>query len=361
MAITITKAPALFFNCTNPAIFEFTTDSVVGNFDDYVCDIFIYSAYATKTAVIRNIFPNTATKIFSVDVSEFLKALQLGGFDYSFDSTKNLSIEKFTLNLNIRDGSQPDDEAFNFDAYYFDNFVFTDGLNNVDETEESFYSILGGRLDIDNFNNKLVENKLTFLEADNIEYCPDFDNYISVFNNEMNSQTISILGNSYPITYQKGVSTFKIPIDIKSKTEITSSNQNALKKLFAIPSRFDNCAKVVQFRYYNRLGGYSYFYAEMSDESATRSKVEFYNRSYINENENKSNKVQSNSDYAVTLKFQGSKIIDLKENFDMLLRSEKVEMNLKKINGNDLFIECEVTGSVADRYTAFDFLLTAKL
>lgn len=361
MAITITKAPALFFNCTNPAIFEFTTDSVIGNPDDYVCDIFIYSAYETKTAVIRNIFPNTATKVFSVDVSEFLKALQLAGFDYSFDGFKNLTIEKFTLNLNIRDGSQPDDEAFNFDAYYFDNFVFTDGLNNVDEIEDTFFSILGQRNDFDSSNNKLAINKLTFLEADNIEYCNLFDNYISIFNNEMNAQTISILGNSYPITYQKGVSTFLIPVEIKSKTEITSTNQNPLKKLFALPIRFDDCAKVVQFRFYNRLGGFSFFYAEMDDDTASRSKVEFYNRSYVNENENKSNKVQSNSDYSRTLKFQGSKIIDLKENFDMLLKSEKVEMNLKMINGNDYFVECEVTGSVADRYTAFDFLLTAKI
>ena len=361
MAITITKEPALFFNCTNPAIFEFTTDSVIGSFDDYVCDIFIYSAYGTKTAVIRNVFPNTATKIFSVDVSEFLKALQEGGFNYSFDGAKNLSIEKFTLNLNIRDGSQPDDEAFNFDAYYFDNLVFTDGLNNVDETDEVFYSILGKRNDFDKANNLLVVDNITFLEADNIEYCPDFDNYISIFNNEMNLQTISILGNSYPIAFQKGVSTFKIPVEIKSKTEIKSSNQNPDKNLFVLPSRFDNCAKVVQFRFYNRLGGFSFFYAELADDSATRSKVEFYNRSYVNENENKSKAVQSSSDYSRSLKFQGSKIIDLKENFDMLLKSQKVEMNLKKINGNDFFIECEVTGSVADRYTAFDFLLTAKI
>ena len=73
MAVTIIKQPAEFFNCTNPVIFEFTTDSVVGNFDDYIADIFIKSEYATKTAVIRNVFPNTVSKVFSVDTGEFLK------------------------------------------------------------------------------------------------------------------------------------------------------------------------------------------------------------------------------------------------------------------------------------------------
>lgn len=361
MAITITKQPADFFNCTNPAIFEFTTDSIVGNFDDYVCDLFIHSVYSSKTAVIRNIFPNTFTKIFSVDISEFVLSLQKAGFDFFFSGAKNLSIEKFTLNLNIRDGSQPDDEAFNFDAYYFDNLVFTDGSNNVDSADDFFFSILGKRDDFDASLNLYLQNALTFLTAENIEYCPDFDNYISIFNNEINNQSVLIHGILYPISFQKGVSTFKIPVDIKSKTEIKTTNQNNYKKLFALPSRFDNCAKVVQFRFYNRFGGFSFFYAELSDDNSTRSKVEFYGRNYINENENKSNKVQSSSDYSRTLKFKGSKVIDLKENFDLLLKSEKVEMNMKKINGNDYFIECEVTGSVADRYNAFDFLLTAKL
>lgn len=361
MAITIIKSPADFFNCTNPAIFEFTTDSVVGNPDDYVCDLFIYSDYEIKTAVIRNIFPNTKTGVFSVDVSEFLKALQLSGFDFEFDGARNLSIEKFTLNLKIRDGSLPDDEAFVFDNYYFDNFVFTSGINVIDEEEDSFFSILGQRNDFDSFNNLLVSNKLTFLTPEVIEVCPDFDNYISIFNNEMSGQTVSILGVNYNISYFKGVSTFLIQPEIKSKTEIICSNQNPNKKLFAIGTRFDDCAKIVQFRFFNRFGGFSFFFAELADETSTRSKVEFYNRSYINENENKSNKVQSDSDFSTSLKFQGSKIIDLKENFKNLLRSPKVEMNLKMINGNDNFIECEVTGSLADRYRTFDFLLTAKL
>src|SRR6478736_9671198 len=97
--ITILKQPALFFNCTNPAIFEFTTDSIVGNPAVYVCDVVISSLYADKTAIIRNVFPNTATGVFSVDASEFFKALQLNGFEFDFAGTKNLSIEKFETSL----------------------------------------------------------------------------------------------------------------------------------------------------------------------------------------------------------------------------------------------------------------------
>jgi len=45
----------------------------------------------------------------------------------------------------------------------------------------------------------------------------------------------------------------------------------------------------------------------------------------------------------------------------MLLRSPKVEMNLKQLNGNDVFIECEVTGVAAKQYRTFDFQLKAKI
>lgn len=363
MAITITKQPALFFNCTNPAIFEFTTDSVVGNFDDYVCDVVLSSAYTTKTAIIRNVFPNTKTKIFSVDISDFLKSLQLNAFEFDFNGTKNLSIEKFTTSLKIRDGSVLEEDIFSFDDYYFDNFVFTDGLSAIDSNNSILFSILGERLLFDNFNNLLLQDKLTFLTPEVIEICSGFNNYISVFNNEINNQTISVNGIVGNIPYQKGVSTYlfstgQLP---KSKTEITCSNQNTNKKLFSVPFYFSPCDKIVQFRFYNQKGGFSFFYAAIDSQNEDRSKITFYERSYINENENKSGLVQSDSEYKNELKFKGSKNIQLKELFQFLLRSPKVEMNLKELNGNDLFIECEVVGSSADQYLTFDFNITAKI
>jgi hypothetical protein len=365
MAITITRKPAQFFNCTNPAIFEFTTDAATGNFNDYVSDIFISSAYTTKTAVIRSIFPNTTTRIFSVDASEFFKALQLNGFEFDFNGSKNLAIEKFNIGIKIRDGSQPDSEIFSYNDYYFDNFVFTDGLSIIDDTDIlGAYSILGERLLFDSFTNPLVTNKLTFLTADTIEVCKGFDNYIPVFINELTGNTLSVVGTSTPIPDIKGVSTVLLTEPqvnvIGSLREITTTNQNINKKVFAFPFK-TSCNEIVQFRFFNPKGGFSYFYCVLDSQKDDRGKTDFYDNGYFNENENKSGAVQSSSDYKNTLQFQGSKIIKLKENFQYLLRSPKVEMNLKQLNGNDVFIECEVSGSSVDQYTNFDFNLTAVI
>lgn len=364
MAITLIKTPALFFNCSSPVILEFTTDAVIGNFDDYVCDLFISSLYSSKTAVIRNIFPNTKTKVFSVDTSEFLKALQLHGFEFDFAGAKNLAIEKFSFDLKIRDGSQPDSEIFSFDDYYFDNLIFTDGLSSVDQTTAEYYSILGERLLFDSFSNPLVVDKLTFLTPETIEVCKGFDNYISIFDNQLTGNSVSVGGVSSVVTAAFGVATHKLSDaqleQINSLREITCSNQNPAKKLFAFPFK-DLCNEIIQFRFFNPLGGFSYFYAVKDAQNSDRSKVTFYERNYQNENENKSGAVQSDSDYKTQMEFKGSKIIGLKQNFEFLLRSPKVEMNLKQINGNDVFIECEVTGNAADRFTHFDFSLTAKI
>lgn len=364
MAITIIRKPATFFNCTSPAIIEFTTDSEIGSFDDYVCDIFISSQYEAKSAVIRNIFPNTQNKIFTVDVSEFLKSLQLNNFDFQFNKDKNQSIEKFIIEIKIRDGSIPPDEDFSFDNYYFDNLVFTDGLSVVDETEEIGFSILGERLLFDKFQNPLVIDKLTFLTPEVIEVCASFTNHISIFNNEISGQEIVINGISKPIAFEKGVSTFTIHSDqlptIKSLTEITSTNQNPSKKLFAFPF-YETCDETVQFRFFNNKGGFSFLYANIAAKPAERGKVSFYQDNFYNESEERSGSVQSGAEYKTSLEFKGSKMASLKENFDMLLRSPKVEMNLKQLNGNDLFIECNVTGKIADQFTTFDFNLKAEI
>lgn len=364
MAITLTKQPAAFFNCTGPAIFEFTTDAAVGNFDDYVCDIYIKSAYTTKTAVIRNIFPNTNTRIFTVDVAEFMKSLQLNNFEFDFTGSKNYGVEKFTLDIKIRDGSVPADDVFSFNDYYFDNLVFTDGLTSVDQTDEAVYSILGERLIFDNYANPINAANNTFLTPKVIEICKGFDNYIPIFINERTANTITAGGVSSNIPDVKGVGYGLLSAGqlaaVNSLREITTNNQNAGRKLYAYPF-VKGCAPVVQLRFFNPLGGFSYFYAEIADQTADRSKVTFYDRAFSNENENKSAAVQSDNEYKNGLAFSGSKIIGLKQNFDFLLRSPKIEMNLKEYNGNDIFIECEIVGSSADRFTNFDYKLTAKI
>lgn len=365
MAITITKQPAQFFNCTSPVIFEFTTDSVVGNPADYVCDVVISSLYADKTAIIRSVFPNTQTGVFSVDASEFFKALQLNGFEFDFDGTKNLSIEKFGVGLHIRDGSIPDDDNFVFDNYIFDNFVFTDGLSAVDDTTVDFYSILGERLLFDSFTNPLVEDKLTFLAPDTIEICRGFDNYLSIFMNEIAfGNTLTVAGITEPITTVTGVSTYQFTeaqLDaIKSLLPVTTTEQNPAKTLRVFDFK-EVCGAVVQFRFINPKGGFSYFYSQIDANNSDRGKVEFYDRNYYNENEYKSPGVQSSGEYKNELTFKGSKISDLRELFDMMLRSPKIEMNLKQVNGNDVFIECEVTGSVASLVRSFDYNLKAKI
>ena len=365
MAITIIKQPAQFFNCagSNPVIFEFTTDSVVGNFDDYVCDVVITSLYSAKSAVIRNVFPNTKTKIFSVNTEEFFKALQLNGFEFNFSGTKNLSIEKFTTSLKVRDGSVPEDLNQSFDNYIFDNFVFTDGLGAIDSTSIDFYSILGERLLFDNFNNPLVADKLTFLAPEVIEVCRGFDNYLSIFVNELTGNSVTVAGLAASTPNATGVSTFKFSDAqleaVRSLREVTCTNQNPAKKLQAYDFK-DSCDPVVQFRFYNNKGGFSYFYSNIDSNDADRSKPVFYDRRYSNENENLSSAVQSDVDYKNEISFKGTKIAQLKELFDMMLRSPKIEMNLKQVNGNDLFIECEVTGSAASMVRTFDYQLKAK-
>lgn len=366
MAITITKQPAQFFNCASlsPVIFEFTTDSVVGNFDDYVCDVVITSLYAAKSAVIRNVFPNTQTKVFSVNTEEFFKALQLNGFEFDFSGTKNLSIEKFTISLKVRDGSIPEDNNFVFDNYIFDNFVFTDGLGLLDNVNVDLYSILGERLLFDKFTNPLVVDKLTFLAPEVIELCRGFDNYLSIFTNDLITNAVTVAGLTAAIVDTVGVATYQFSVAqlaaVRSLREVTSTNQNPAKKLFAIDFKEQDDA-IVQFRFYNPKGGFSYFYSAIDTDEADRTKPTFYDRRYFNENENKSPSVQSDVDYSNSISFKGSKIIQLKELFDMLLRSPKVEMNLKQINGNDVFIECELTGTSADLHRSFDYQLKAKI
>lgn len=364
MAITLIKQPALFFNCTNPAIFEFTTDSVVGNFDDYVCDVVITSLYSTKTAIIRNVFPNTATKIFSVDASEFFKALQLNGYEFDFAGTKNLSIEKFETSLKIRDGSIPDADQFRFDNYIFDNFVFTDGVGAIDDLTGTYFSILGERLLFDPAVNPLVVDKLTFLAPPVIEVCRGFDNYLSIFVNELIDNTVSVAGLSGSVPNVKGVSAYLFTNDqlnaIRSLRAVTCSNQNPAKTLQVYDFK-ETCDPIVQFRFPNTKGGFSYFYANVESDTSDRSKITFYDRKYYNENENKSPGVQSGSDYKNELTFKGSKIKELRDLFDMMLRAPKLEMNLKQINGNDFFIECEITANVASLHLNFEYQMKAKI
>ena len=364
MAITIIKEPAKFFNCTNPAIFEFTTDATEGNFDDYVCDVIIRSLYTNKTAIIRNVFPNTQTKVFSVDASEFFKALQLNGYEFDFNGSKNLGIEKFETSLKVRDGSIPDEDIFKFDSYIFDNFVFTDGLSTVDSVTGEYYSILGERLLFDNFVNPLAENDITFLAPSTIEICRGFDNYVSLFINESTGNSVTVGALTGSVANVKGVGTYQFTDAqlnlIRSLIEVTCADQNTNKKLFAYDFKEVN-DKIVQFRFPNPKGGFSFFYSCIDSNNADRSKVEFYDKSYFNENENKSGAVQSGAEYKNELSFKGSKIRELKELFDMLLRAPKVEMNLKQINGNDAFIECEVTGTQASLYRHFDYTLKAKI
>lgn len=364
--ITLLKQPALFFNCTNPAIFEFTTDSVVGNPADYVCDVVIKSLYADRSAVIRNVFPNTATGVFSVDASEFFKALQLNGFEFDFDGTKNLSIEKFETSLKIRDGSVPEDDNFVFDNYIFDNFVFTDGVGAIDDLSGVFFSILGERLMFDSFTNPLVADKLTFLTPDVIEVCRGFDNYVSIFVNELTGNTLTVGGITAAIPNATGVSTYKFTNaqldEIHSLRAVTCTNQNLEKTLQAYDFKDDNsCDPVIQFRFPNTRGGFSFFYSTIDSTNSDRTKTSFYDRNYSNENENRSPAVQSDVDYKKEISFKGSKIRELKELFDMMLRAPKVEMNLKQLNGNDVFIECEVTGSQASLLRSFDYTLKAKI
>lgn len=364
MAITLITQPALFFNATNPAIFEFTTDSEVGNFDDYVADVVIHSLYTSKTAIIRNVFPNTQTKIFTVDASEFFKALQLNGFNFDFSGTKNFAVEKFETSLKVRDGSVPDYDLFTFDNYIFDNFVFTDGAATIDSLDGTYFSILGERLLFDNFANPLVPDKVTFLAPAVIEICRGFDNYVSCFINEMVGNTVTVAGISGNIPNVKGVSAYKFTdpqLDaIRSLRAVTSSNQNPNKTLQAIDFN-SKCGTVVQFRFFNRKGGFSYFYSEIDSRPSDRTKPTFYNDNFYNEGANKSGAVQSDVDYKAELNFKGGKLIVLRELFDMLLSSPKVEMNLKNLNGNDFFIECEVTGTCAPQHATFDYTLKAKI
>ena len=364
MAITVIKQPALFFNSTNPVIFEFTTDSVVGNYDDYLLDVVITSEWRNATATVKNIPPNTATKVFSVNLQDFFKALQLKDFNHEFDKVKNFGIEKFSTSLIIKDGSQPDDDSYLFDEYFFDDFLFTASSNQLDSYTGEFFSMLGTKNVFDSYFNPFNPALNTILAPETIEICNGFNNYISVFQNDRNLNTVQINALFASIPGALGVGTCLLTTSqiasVKGLTQLTVNNQNTAYKCWVLPFIPTSCSSVVQFRFFNKRGGYSFFYSSIDSVNADRSKIEFYNNNYYNEKENISPTIQASSEYKKEISLKGSKNISLLELFDNLLQSPKVEVNLKEVNGNDYFIEVEVTGNLAKQRLSFDYILKLK-
>ena len=365
MAITVSKQPALFFNATNPVIFEFTTDSEVGNYDDYLVDVVITSEWRNATATIKNIPPNTKTKVFSINCQEIFKALQLKDFDYDFSKNKNFGIEKFSTSLIVKNGALPDDSTYFFDGYTFDDFVFIESANQVDSYTGIFFSMLGTKYQSDKFFNPTIPTVNTILAPNAIEVCSGFNNYLSVFQNESNLNTVNINNLFASIPEIEGVGTALLTTQqvesVKGMTLLSVNNGNAAYKHYVTNFKGIDCVPIVQFRFFNRKGGYSYFYSQIDSNNSNRSKVEFYNNSYYNENENISPQVQASAEYNNEFSFKGSKMIELQELFEDLLRSPKVEVNMKQVNGNDFFIEAELTGSKANQMLTFDYILKLKI
>jgi hypothetical protein len=368
MAITVIKEPSLFLNNTNPAIFEFTDDTPLPN-EDKILDLRINSLYSNKTFLYTGIVPNITTGVFSVDISGFLLSMQKDGFNFKFNLPNNqYSIEKFKLDLIIRDSTIPVSTDIIFDEYLFGSFLFgtTDG-SQLGQTTDYFYSILGDRNFFSVKTIQLLEDKMQFLTSDYHEVCEGFQNTISIWANENATITdfTTVNGVNQFMTPVKGV--IQQPISANQlatfyrTATITTTKQNQLQTTYLYKFIRLACEKVVQFRFYNKHGGYSYFYFTPVSNNSTRGKSEFYDASYRNENENTTGQVLASIDADQTMNFEGIKVIALSESFTQLLQSPKIEINLKELTGNDFFIEVEITGNKSDRFNVFEYNLSAKL
>lgn len=364
MAITFQKQPLNFFNVSEPAIFEFTSDADLGvNPNDLLADLELKSLWTNRRYVIRNIMPNYNTGVFRVDVSGFLKSLMLDNFTYRFENpNKQYTIEAFSIGVDVRpeNATDPMGDAYVFDSgYIFDEtFVFADTVPNDNQTLTGFYPQLGISQISERVQVQKDPTKLSMLAPRYVEYAEGFAQTLSVFVGDLATTPKQIIvdGITSVLPAGKGVSTGPINDAQVAKmylpTPISTSLNNPQIPVYGISYKPEDCEETLQFRFYNSFAGYSYFYAPKLPSRAGRTKSEFINNAFYNQQDGRSSEVQRSADYTEELVLSGNKVLELQELFRELLRSPKIEVLLPRG-----YTECKVKGQINVRKNDFEYTI----
>lgn len=364
MAITFQKQPLKYFNVNEPAIFEFTSDEDLGvNPNDLVADLLLKSLYSARTYTIKNILPKYDSGVFRIDVAGYLKSLMLDNYEFDFNSSnKQFTVEKYQIGVSIHSENGADifGDEYVFDSgYIFDTtFVFAEQTPN-DNTSADFYPVMGISQLAEPVKVQLDEAKLNMLAPKYVEFAEGFSNTLSIFVANLASapgRFVTVNGQVSPVPVIIGVATVVIT-DIQIATMylpslITTSLNNPAIPVYGISYKEDLCENTLQFRYYTSYGGYAYFYAPREGMTANRSKTEFINNNFYNAQELKSQRRQRSTDYNAAWPLSGIKPLELKETFQELLSSPKIEVLLPRG-----FTECEVTGNYNERELDFEYTL----
>jgi len=369
MAITFQKQPLKYFNVNEPAIFEFTSDADLGvNPNDLVADLEIKSLYSNRLYVIKNILPKYETGVFRIDVSGYLKSLMLDNFEFDFNSSnKQYTVEHFSIGVSVHaeNGADIFADEYVFDSgYIFDTtFIFAEQTPSDNETETSFYPVMGMSQLSEPVRVQLDETKLNILSPKYVEFAEGFDNTLSVFVSEnalTSGRLVTVDGVSSAVPPTKGVATVPITDAQIEKmylpTLITTSLNNDEIPIYGINYKAGICEDTLQFRYFTSYGGYCYFYAQREGRRGTRGKSEFINNDFYNAQELKTPRRMREGKYSEDMSVSGVKTLELVGTFLELLRSIKVEVLLPRG-----FTECEVTGTLNERFLDFEYSLNVTV
>jgi hypothetical protein len=368
MAITFQKQPLNFFNVTEPAIFEWTSDADLGvNVNDLVADLELKSLYTDRRYVIKNILPNFGTGVFRVDIQRYIKSLMLDNFEYRFESPNQaFTIEAFSIGVDVRPENYINTlgDAFVFDSgYVFDEtFIFAEFSPSDELVNLSFFPQIGISPLSENVRIQKDPTKLTILAPRYVEFASGFSQTLSVFAGALatTSKVLSVEGITSVIPAGLGVRL--APITEEQINEmylpalITTSLNNGDIPVYGISYKASDCEDTLQFRFYTSYAGYSYFYTPKEALTAARNKTDAINNDFYNQQERRSTEVQRSVDYAEGLALSGNKALELQDLFKELLRSPKVEVLLPRG-----FTECKVRGQMNVRKLDFEYSLNVDI
>lgn len=370
MAITFQKQPLAFFNVNEPAIFEFTSDQDLGvNPNDLVADLELKSMWSNRRYVIKNILPKYGTGVFRVDVQGYLKSLMLDGFNYDWNGLKIYAIERFSIGVSVHAENAVEEmaDSYVFDTgYIFDEtFIFADDTPNDTKIETGFYPVVGMTYRSEQPKPLKDPTKINLLSPTFAEFAVGFENNVHILVGDNvdvpGTKTISVNGITRNIPNTRGVAFTRLSeaqiqqMQIPTLIKVDTLDNPAIK-VYGVAYNAENCESTLQFRFYNSYGGYSYFYAPKEGRRANRSKSDFINNAFYNQQDGRSSEVQRSLDYSETFNITGVKRLELQELYRELLRSPKIEVLLPQG-----LTECEVKGDFNARELDFEFTLTVTL
>jgi len=368
MAITFQKQPLNFFNVSEPAIFEFTSDADLGvNPNDRVADLELKSLWTQRRYVIKNILPNFYTGVFRVDVQGFLKSLMLDNFEYRFENPNQaFTIEAFSIGVDVRPENATDtnDAAFVFDSgYVFDeSFIFANTVPSDVNVNTGYFPQLGISQLSEQVQSQKDPTKMTILGPTYLEFAEGFNQTVSVFSSGLGSSDkfLTVNGSNSPIAIGDGVQLAAITQDQLDQMYLpvlmTTSFNNPQIPVYGVSYKAAECEDTLQFRFYTSYAGYCYFYTPKEALTAGRNNSDAINNAFYNQQDGRSSEVQRSVDYAEGLALSGTKPLELQELFREMLRSPKIELLLPRG-----FTECKVTGQLNVRKLDFEYTLNVNI